>query len=622
MSGSLLRAVALAVFFFALWCLLHRYWGLQHDAQLYVLQALGRLEPRIYGGDLFLRFAGKADWTLFPTISSFFIGTLGPEKGAALATLLMHALWFGAAWLLIRGLMDRSLALLALGLIVAIPVGYGSGQVFRLIEPFFSARPLAEALSLLALAALVSHRFWLAAALALLAMSIHPLMAFPVVLVMLLAAMPATRSLRANLLAGLVLIAGSVAGSALLGGAGMLMSGEWLELTRLRSAYLFVDTWTPGDWQTSLLPLVTLALASTALPDSSAKTIARSALIVGGTGLILTILSGGPIPLKLILQGQPWRWIWIGHFLALALLPLLIGALWKSDKTGRAAALFLVVSWMLSGWSSSDELAPVGAATLIAIGSLALWLARNRVSSSAVSVLLAGGWVAVLLTGAGLTASTLAVARGGFHFGTDPRWVELVTEIMKSFPPVAAFAVLLAWRLVMKGKTVAGPAIVAVVAAVVLITGAQGTYTAWTQNLFSSEDHSGFARWRERIPAEAEVLWPDEPQGSWFLLQRRNYLSQTQLAGIVFSGELAREARRRAVALGGFADPDSWFGKQCSSEAECLTGSPDQACAATGLDFVVLETEAGNPSARNEWPGPGQWAYLYDCAEFAAPGAR
>ena len=77
---SRLRVAALGLLFLALWSLLDRYWGLQHDAQLYVLQALGRLEPDIYGQDLFLRFAGSAAFTNFPTVLSFSIPTLQEAK--------------------------------------------------------------------------------------------------------------------------------------------------------------------------------------------------------------------------------------------------------------------------------------------------------------------------------------------------------------------------------------------------------------------------------------------------------------------------------------------------------------------------------------------------------------
>lgn len=620
--GNLLRLLALCLFFFALWCLLGRYWGLQHDAQLYVLQALGRLQPGIYGKDLYLRYAGNAELTLFPVVSSFFVATFGAAKGAALATILMHVLWFGAAWLLIRSMMNRKLALLAFGLIVAIPTWYGSGRVFRLVEPFFSARPLAEALSLVALALLVSRRRGPAIVFAALAMCVHPLMAFPIVLVMLLVSWSPGRPARASLAAFLALVVGSIAASLLLAWGEPLMSGQWLELTRLRSRYLFTEAWATGDWQTSVLPLTTLALAAIALPVGKAATLSRAALVVGAAGLVLTIISGGPLPLKLVLQGQPWRWVWIGGFLALVLLPLLVRNLWRSGRAGRAATLFFVAGWMLSSWSSSDQIPPVGAGALIAVLALGLWLARNRASTRISGMLISGGWALLALIGVAATASAFAVGRGSFHYGTDPRWVELTAEMLKMFPPIAACAVLAAWYFTVGRNRGIGGAWVALVSLALLTGAAPGAKASWTTELLSAGDKSRFVAWRETIPADAEVLWPDIPQGTWFLLERRNFLSRSQLAGIVFSEELANEARRRSIELSEFADPDEWFGKECRAGAGCRSAGPNEACAAADLDFLVLETEAAGFAEEVEWPGPGHRVYLYDCAEFAVSPAR
>ncbi len=615
---SRLRVAALGLLFLALWSLLDRYWGLQHDAQLYVLQALGRLEPDIYGQDLFLRFAGSAALTIFPVFSSIFVGEFGAAKGAAVATLLSHALWYFSAWLLIRRLMNRKLALLSFGLVLAVPVWYGSGHVFRLVEPFLSARPLAEALCLMALAALAAKRPVVAIVSILVGMSIHPLMAFPVLLMVVLAEMPSNKPIRQAFLVPIVLVTAAVLANWLLGGSEPLMTGQWLELTHLRSGYLFIDSWSTGDWQTSALPVATLALAALALPAGPAAVLSRATLIVGLAGMALTLICGGPFPLKLILQGQPWRWVWIGGFLALALLPLIVQVLWRSGRQGRTTALLLVAGWMLGSWSSSDLIPPVGAGALIAVIAVALWVARDKCPERVARLLLAGSWTLLFLSGAGAVASALAVAGGRFHFGTDPRWIELSVEIMKSFPPIAAAIVLAAWYLTTGAtRSFVGVALVAGLSAALLIGGAAGTRLSWAQGVIFDEDAAKFAVWKAMIPTDAEVLWPDFPQGAWFLLERRSFLSASQLAGIVFSQDLAGEARRRAVELAGFADPDDWFGKACASGSECRNPDPSEACAAADLDFLVLETDRDGYVGSVEWPGPGSRVYLYRCAEFA-----
>ncbi len=514
------------------------------------------------------------------------------------------------------------LALLSFGLIVVIPIGYGSGQVFRLVEPFFSARPLAEALCFVALAALVSQRRIPAAVFAAMAISIHPLMALPVVLIMTIASLAPPQGWRNGVLLGLALIAASLVSALLLGGSEPLMSGQWLESTQLRSRYLFIDTWSTGDWQTQVLPLATLALVTAVLPAGKVTVLARAALIVGAAGLLLTVISGGPLPLKLLLQVQPWRWVWIGAFLALALLPMLVQSLWQSGRAGQASALLLIAAWMLAGWSSSDRIPPFGAGALIALIAFGLWAVRGKLSGRATRMVLAGGWFMVITITLAIAGSALAVARGGFQFGTDPRWIELTTEMFRVFPPLAAAAILAGWMLTTRCKSAMGSAAIAAVSIALLIAAAPGARASWTRGLLSAEEHAGFASWRKQIPPDAEVLWPDFPQGAWFLLERRNYLSDSQLAGIVFSEALAREARRRADALSGFTNPDEWFTRRCNPQGSCRSARPTDACRAADLDFVVLETGPGKSVARIEWPGPGFSLYLYDCAYLRGPAFR
>ena len=200
--------------------------------------------------------------------------------------------------------------------------------------------------------------------------------------------------------------------------------------------------------------------------------------------------------------------------------------------------------------------------------------------------------------------------------------LEKVAEMFRVFPPLAAGAVLVAWMLTTRRKSAAGTAVIAAVSVALLVAAAPGARASWMPGLLLPEQHPGFAQWREAIPLTAEVLWPDFPQGTWFLLERRNYLSDSLLAGIVFSEGLAGEARRRARALSGFTSPDEWFTRQCNPQGSCRSARPAEACRAEDLDFIVLETDPGEPAETVEWPGPGHRVYLYDCATFLESASR
>lgn len=127
----------------ALWTLTGRYWSLQHDAQIYVAQALALRESSPLAQDRFFRFRSQDEFTLFPTLAA-------PLIGCPLPT----------------------------------PAYYGGGAVFRTIEPFPSARPFGGAAGLAALAFSAWNRFVAALLIAVLACALHPLMAVPIVLML------------------------------------------------------------------------------------------------------------------------------------------------------------------------------------------------------------------------------------------------------------------------------------------------------------------------------------------------------------------------------------------------------------------------------------------------------
>ena len=60
--------------------------------------------------------------------------------------------------------------------------------------------------------------------------------------------------------------------------------------------------------------------------------------------------------------------------------------------------------------------------------------------------------------------------------------------------------------------------------------------------------------WSKNIPPDAEVLWPGLPEASWFLLNRKNYVSALQSSGIVFSRETALLLDRRMESTASLKD--------------------------------------------------------------------
>jgi hypothetical protein len=108
----------------------------------------------------------------------------------------------------------------------------------------------------------------------------------------------------------------------------------------------------------------------------------------------------------------------------------------------------------------------------------------------------------------------------------------------------------------------------------------------------------------------------------WFTLQRPNYLSLDQSAGVVFSRETAKEVERRSQILLPLMDPD-WkiltslsqkLDKQKADPKRPLT--PDilvKICTEPKLGFVVSPQNVGFRPIIHEQAGAWKDWNLYDC---------
>lgn len=611
---SRLGIAALILAYVAIWTVTGRYWGLQHDAQLYAVQALAKIQPEIFSGDLFLRFRSQADFTLFPYLFAWTIGWLGIDHAAALLTLVSFVGWMLVSWRLARALVGPQLALLATGFLLVVPGWYGAGQVFRTAEPFLNARTPAEVLCLGAFLACVRGYRLAGGALLVVAAILHPIMALPAALVLTCLSLPWREPRYFWPVAAAICCIGAITGAFLLGGHPAFVGGDWLRMTTARSDYLFPQLWQPGDWQASVLPVLTVLLASHLLNGWS-KRLAHAAFWVASCGLVLATLAGTILPLKLLLQGQPWRWVWVASVFAVMLLPSTAVAAWRHSPAGRVVAMLLCAAWLLAQWSSADELPPVGVAGLLLLCSLFVWLASASLSKPMLRVMTAGAAIALGLSLLGLAMSVSAILKGRFDFGGDPFWVQTTANVLHLMG-AAICTVTAVWWMTIRYGTPARIAVAGAMAATLAIASTPGAAAAWMDLTFSKSAYEAFSEWRGRIPRDAEVLWPDGVQETWFLLNRRSYLTSSQMAGIVFSGELATESLHRAEILEPLVPPRYWLRDPSASRTKPAPLTADllaRVCIDGGPDFIVGDQDLGLHVARVEWPTQAMYRYLYDC---------
>lgn len=611
---DLTRAVAFVPALAALWMILTPYPGITHDGQGYALQAMSLLTPDVFADDIFLRYQSQNDFTVFPILQAVAMRTLGLDWGTAVLTLVFQAAWFLSAWLVLRRLLTPDLAMLSLGLLVVVPGYYGAMRIFQFAEPFLTARLPAEALSLLAVASYLAGRRLLSGAALLLALVLHPLMSFPAVLLVASLAIWDKWGVRASML-----------GIALTGAAAILVSAlpfalqpkldlAWLEMLRGRSPHLFLDLWEPLDWSSAAQALATLAIAAGCSQAGMVRRIAVCALAVGFTGLILAATVSHWPQLDLLLKGQPWRWLWLGKVLAIALLPAAVQALWGASDLRRAAALLLISSWLVVLPISAKSAVTQSVPSMLALIALGLAAARDsQVSVRRQTLSLRGSRLILAFVAAAAVLTTALVATMKFADTPDPNWLRMVGNVLNLTAPAVALVVA-TWRLTFRGRASAVLGVLAV-AAVAIAAVSPWRVPTWTAKRWSGASHEEFADWRTKIPLRSEVLWWDGLREVWFLLERRSYLTDSQAGGIVFSPELVTEIQRRAKNIEPYVPATQHIAGtgQHALDATLTAASLGMICQDPQLGFVVAEEDLGIGAPSHLWPARETRVFLYDC---------
>jgi hypothetical protein len=174
----------------------------------------------------------------------------------------------------------------------------------------------------------------------------------------------------------------------------------------------------------------------------------------------------------------------------------------------------------------------------------------------------------------------------------------------------------------------------AAAAAVACLAVAPAAVRSWTRFQYTPALRATFDQWRERLPANAEVLWPESPVGVWYLLDRPSYWSPAQMSGFVFSRPAAVELDRRVdasrdalLASSAYAkaarDPD--FVKRIRYWVPDTLESMDPAglpmlCADPDLGYFVTARRLGPIAMPPVTPDPASpnrhYYYIYDCKDF------
>jgi hypothetical protein len=609
-----------------LWLLMHGYHGLTEDGQIYAFQAFARIHPPL-ATDLYLQNTSQDQFTLFSPLYAWCIAALGLENAARLLTLVFTIWFLAAGWSFARSVNSRESAWLAVAFLLIVTGDYGGSGVFRILDPFLTARLPAEALIVTALCCHIRGMKRLGLSLALGSMLIHPLMALPGLLLLVCLWVPP----RAGVIGAIgcvfstlviaIVAANLPTGSHIL----TVMDAPWLDVVRERSQFLFLQLWSIHDWDINAQPFISLGLTAIVATDDRIRKLCAAAALVGAAGLAVALIGGLIGPVANLVQGQAWRWVWITAFLGAALVPATVLRVWRDEKCGPLCALLLVSGWTLPGIDG----------TACVITALILWLTRAQISSRLTTHF---RWVSAALGVAivvWISMKLWTIAWPPTHpLGRSHLRMVQLQDVFSLRIPAVLLGVLV-WHGTTDRRTTWLPMLISMLLIALSICAFPGAFKQ-PRTLAAAADIQEFQDWANVIPPTSTVfVAPPQDVGAfvWFTLGRPNYLTLNQSSGVVFSRATALEVQRRSEVLLPLMNPDwkirtdlrakSGGRRKNESATRPLTAQNlIQVCADPQLGFVIAQERVGFEPLRHEHDGVWKGWNLYDCGRVrSAPSA-
>lgn len=620
------RLVPLLLWLAMAWLLAHPWNGLWHDGRLYAVQALRRLHPENFQHDLYFLYGSQDAFTVFSPLFAACIAAFGVQAAGLVLYLTGSALWLAASACLLAAFLRGLPFWLGMLCIVLLPSDYGPVMgIFTLGEPYPTPRIFAEALSMLALAAMVrGHWRWGVLPLAL-AFVLHPLMTAGAALVAVLYLSAGHWRAVGLAAAGAaaLLAAGAAAGLSPFDRILLTMDDTWLALVARMAPMVTWEGWHADRWLSRTMVAFSLVLAAARLAQGRAARLLACLAAAGAIGLLASWAGTGLVHNLLLIQAQPWRVLWLLQGGAWAALAWLLASFWQRGGVVRLLLLVLVVAVLTRN--------SIGGAFALLAAPALCWQVRHpaplqlaaRTQAMLTALVLAIGtvWLAEVLkdaTDSGALAPQVIEDTASRIWG----WT-----LMRSGALALAGAalLLLLWRWLADARP--GRYLLACLVALAGLAGAAWWRIAppdFAHPMSAQARHDARAAFQPLIPASAVVYWENDVRGSWFLLQRSSYVTSVQLAGAAFNRGTALEGARRLARLQQLGVPDAVREHDVQEARRRILALPQTSlagltyvCADPALDFVVLTRWLGaGIIARVDDAAFRRSYYLYDCARL------
>jgi hypothetical protein len=233
-----------------------------------------------------------------------------------------------------------------------------------------------------------------------------------------------------------------------------------------------------------------------------------------------------------------------------------------------------------------------------------------------------GAWLVLVATIVSVSIVAWQCAMYPLDTNHDAVWIQRMVNALPSNSTAVA-AVGLCWLLAHLAAQCRPLAVVGVALAAALLLGLlPRAHRTWNAERFTPETYAAFAQWREIIPETSEVLWPRNSTGVWVLLERRSYMSDGQLAGLLYSPRMTAEVLRRTESLEPLVPPGWWTLASRSKQSEPRALTPfilRQVCRPPGPGYVVDAAAIDGYVAKAMFPVERVRVYLYDCQVVNSP---
>ena len=636
-SGAALIALAAMVF----WLFNHAYQGIYHDAILYALSAARWIDPAAYARELFFQFGSQDEFSLFSPLYGTLISWVGLDAAAQTIVLGGGALWVLACLALARS-MFRPIWLVALAVLFCAAMKFSYAPnfgTFTFNENFATARSLAIPLAVLALAAALTGRKVFALFLAIAAIALHPLLGIWVPLLSVVRAFPEKLLCGGIAIFFIALFGGSVV---LPFEALRVMDAEWAETVRAATpSDVFLGGWGVLRLADILLTVGILWLAGRVGSERHRELFLRLCLLT-----VVAILGAQLCsyfwPIRIVMQVQPWRILWLAEFMAIFAVVDLLGAASVAGRRYLVASLGVAAAaW---GLPEVRHLMPFLALLLLSTER------STRLLAGAVEELSRRAVLAWFL-GVGLVVTLLP----SYWMSLELLGFTVLANWLPDFPAAKGFLVtggegifFVILALSMHYKS--GRWIILVAALPSLVVGAglwdvRGSAFRQMEGDYLSVHP---ATWIDGLPVRPGdvVAWPERQFETWLVLNTSVYATTWQAIAIVFSRPRMVEVKRRLerASISTLPDQMDMFDRDAAisevrrnlvaaghdirnlhryGQGFATSAGVAYLCQDKVLDWVISrQAKASSVSGLRFDPGAayGGIQYLFDCRNFREPG--